>query len=86
MHMTAALPGSRMVLDRTSWTTSHPVIAQMGVETTLLPMWSTVSMTIDSLLSGGVFAGRKTLTNNSSLISGCDQGHEPPENGSCFHC
>ena len=57
------------------------LLAQMDVETTLLPLWGTISMTVDSLQSGA-FAGRRALTNKSSPMSGCGQGHEPPENTS----
>ena len=47
------------------------LLAQMGAETTPLPCRGTISRSVGSFQSGGVFGGRRALTTASSLISGC---------------
>ena len=52
------------------------LLAQMSVVPLPFSCRSNISV---SFWSGGVFAGWEALTTESSLMSGCGQGHEPPE-------
>ena len=81
-HMAAALAVCRMALVGTGWTI---LLAQ--IETTSLPLWGQYfcSGTARSFQSGGVFTCRRALTIESSLMIGCGQNHEPPENVSNFN-
>ena len=47
---------------------------------------STISGTVGSFLSQGAFAGWRALTIDSSLMSECCEGYEPPENDSKRLC
>ena len=46
----------------------------------LSPCRGTISRSVGSFQSSGGFAGWRTLTIESSLMSGCSYGHEPTEN------
>ena len=46
----------------------------------------TISGTVSSFQSGGAFAGWRTLTIDSSLMSECCEGYEPPKNDSKWLC
>ena len=48
------------------------------------PCRDPISGILGSFQSGGVFTGRRALTTECSLISGCVQGYEPTENVSSF--
>ena len=52
------------------------LLAQTGPRTTPL---STIFGLVGSIQSGGVLAGQRVLTIESSLMSGCNWGHEPKE-------
>ena len=91
----AALTGCRMALVSTivsMLALAGPVLtllAQTGVKTTSLP-FNISAGTVGSFWSGGALAGRRALTIESSLMSGCSQGHKPTEIasgfGSFFQC
>ena len=55
------------------------LLAQTGSGTTPLPCRGTIFGLVGRIQSGGVLAGRRTLTIESSLMSGCGWGHEPKE-------
>ena len=76
--MAAALAGCRMKLAEPFLTLS----AQMCIETTPLPLncRGTISGTVGSFQSGGVFASWRALTIESSQMSGQGYSHEPTEN------
>ena len=57
------------------------LVSQMDVETTSLsPCKGTISGTVGSFQSGGVFATGRALTIVNSPMSGYGKGHESPEN------
>ena len=65
---------SRLAIERPWSVLAGPfltLLAQTGIKTT---PWDTISGTVGHFRSGG-------LTIECSLISGCGQGHEHPENG-----
>ena len=51
-------------------------LVQMGVESGR----GSISGFLGSFQSGGAFLGRKALTIERSVMSGCGQGHEPAKN------
>ena len=55
------------------------LLAQTGSGTTPLPCRGTIFGLVGRIQSGGVLTGRRTLTIESSLMSGCGWGHEPKE-------
>jgi len=69
--MVAALAGCRKALVGTGWTISHLVSTNT--------CRGTISGLVGSIKSGGLRAGRRTPTIESSLMSGCGWGHEPKE-------
>ena len=46
----------------------------------LLPCRDSISGILGNCQSGGVFSGRKALTIERLLMSGCGKGREPTEN------
>ena len=68
--MAIVLVGCRMALVGTGWIISH-LVAQTSIETIPFPFRGTISTTIDSFQSGGVFAGWRAWTTESSLMSRC---------------
>ena len=54
--------------------------AQMGVGTFLSPCRDSISGNLGSFFFGGAFSGRRALTIEHSLMSGCVQGCEPTQN------
>jgi len=76
VHMAAALAGCRKALVGTGWAISHHKQAQ---EPLLSPCSGTISGLVGSIQSGGACAGRKALTIESLLMSGCGWGYEPKE-------
>ena len=51
-------------------------LAQMGLEALLLLCRGSISEIFGSFQSGGALSGRRALTIERSLMSGCGQGHE----------
>ena len=68
--MVAALVGFRM-----AWLALPgpflTLLAQMGIETSPLPLQGHHSGTVGSFQSGGAFTGRRALVIESLLINGC---------------
>ena len=46
----------------------------------LSPCRGSISGFVGSFQSGGTFSGRRALTIECSVMSGCGQGHEPAKN------
>ena len=67
VHMVAALAGCRTALVGTGWIISH-LVSTNGDRNHSSPL---VGAPVDSFQSGGAFAGRRTLTIESLLMSGC---------------
>ena len=63
-----------MALVGTGWTTSHLVSTNRCVKITPLPLKGIISG-----WSGGAFSGRRAMSIENSLVSGCGQGHKSPE-------
>ena len=72
VYMAAVQAGYRKALVGTGWTLSHLV----SIKTT---PWDTISGTVGHFWSGGAFADGRALSIECSLLSGCGQGHEPPD-------
>ena len=68
VHEAAALAGCRRAL-----------IGTGAQEPLLFPCRCTISGFVGSFPSAGALAGWRALTIESSVMSGCDWGHEPKE-------
>ena len=79
VHMAAALAGCRKTLVSTDWTISHLVSTNRLRNHSPPLVGGTISGLVGSIQSGGVCAGLRALTIESSLMSGCGWGHEPKE-------
>ena len=73
--MAAALARCRM---ETGWTISHPVSTN-GHRNHSFPIVGESFLVVQFSVKG-TFAGWRTMTIESLLMSGCGQGHEPPKN------
>ena len=71
MHMVAALAGCRKALVSTGWTISGLVSTNRLRNHSPPPVGATISGLVGSIQSGGVLAGQRALTIESSLMSGC---------------
>ena len=71
VHIPAALAGCRTTLVITGWSISH-LVSTMGTKTLLSPCRGTISRTVGSFQSGGVFAGQTALTIESLIMSWYD--------------
>ena len=76
VHMVAALAAYRITLVATHWTSSHLVGTNRCRNPLLSSSRGTISGAVGSFRSGGLFAGQRALTIESSLINGCGQ---PPQ-------
>ena len=72
MHMAAALAGYRIALVGTGLVISH-LVSTIEAQEPLLspPCKDTIFGFVGSFQSGGVFAGQRALTIESSLMTGC---------------
>ena len=73
-----AVAGCRKALVGTGWTISY-LVSTNRLRNPPLPCRGTIFGLVGRIQSGGVLAGRRTLTIESSLMSGCGWGHEPKE-------
>ena len=55
-------------------------LVQTSVENGALPCMDSISGFLGSFQSGGALSGRRALTVERSVMSGCGQGHEPAKN------
>ena len=55
-------------------------LVQTGVENGTFTLQGSISGFLGSFQSGGAFLGRKALTIECSVMSGCGQVHEPAKN------
>ena len=78
MHTAAGLASSS--LDWLCSAMARPHLTLLGqTKIAPLPLKDIISGTVGSFWSGGAFSGLRAMSIESSLVSGCGQGHESPE-------
>ena len=76
-----AVVGYRMILVSTGWTTSY-LVSTNGGRNHSSPLLGTPFLVLKAVFSQEQRSLVRVLAIESSLMSGCGQGHEPPKNDS----